>query len=854
MINNLTLKASVLSDVRVLTETTAVPVDYLRLSHALINVKALNPQISGSMHIITKGDKFPGKHQIEYLPIIDLSSTNPSCMRTTLEYIIDHHSKLKLPGVPLVGFDQPLWVLSMQVKNALDLNVVPLLGNFHAQMSFLGSIGYVMSQSGFAEALATVYPEEVIKKIMKGKYYERAMRAHMLTSSVLKGMLLEKLDEEDKYILTDAASLFQSFIDENDSPLNFASLKDSPTVAIFMEALDKVKENVSATSRTNKLYLVYLEMFDILLMNIHAERLGDWDMYLLSLKKMLPFFAGTGHRAYAKTVYWFLHEMEDLDDFTKDQMRKGYFVVRRTNKAFAGVSVDLAIEQSIMASLKGNGGLTHGRDFSEQNYLVWVLSRPVVAKLDEKLKEMTNVGVRSAEQSSVKVTSKHQSPARIRQDMDHMDRIRDYFTERCLFESTQEVSMVNIATGMVAPESVSVDKTKEVGGNILRKMEGQNPLKLTIKKADLAKQIPQKFMTEVPSHDYKSGHGSVDPHLFFQRALSLASADSLSISLDDCLEYELCASAQSLFDVNGFMRVGTKSDLAKFLVTESSLVDKEDGDNLRKSGIATVVVDGGAVLHRVAWPKGDSVAAILKLYASHVRTLCGSSNAVVVFDGYLQSTTKDMCHAKRAPIKSLEIKIDDLNKPLLCKKQVFLLNPNNKQRFVDLLAGYLRSNIQNLDVVQSTCDADLLIVEHGIEAVKEKDAIIVADDTDILVIALHLMHGIRSNSAHNIMIYRPSSHTYVDLNKVASDWPRIVIDNILAVHAASGCDTTSSLSGIGKTKLIKGLIKNPEIGNLLSEFRKSDADVDLDRLKMCGLKLVALLYNPKGTTERLRLW
>ena len=68
-------------------------------------------------------------------------------------------------------------------------------------MSFLGSIGYVMSQSGLAEALSTVYPEEVIKKIMKGKYYERAMRAHMLTSSVLKGMLLEKLDEEDKYIL-----------------------------------------------------------------------------------------------------------------------------------------------------------------------------------------------------------------------------------------------------------------------------------------------------------------------------------------------------------------------------------------------------------------------------------------------------------------------------------------------------------------------------------------------------------------------------------------------------------------------------------------------------------------------------
>ena len=73
---------------------------------------------------------------------------------------------------------------------------------------------------------------------------------------------------------------------------------------------------------------------------------------------MLPYFAGAGHRAYTRSVSLFIQEMESLDDFTKQQFEDGNFVVRRTEKAYAGISVDLAIEQSLMASIKGNEGLT----------------------------------------------------------------------------------------------------------------------------------------------------------------------------------------------------------------------------------------------------------------------------------------------------------------------------------------------------------------------------------------------------------------------------------------------------------------------------------------------------------------
>ena len=60
--------------------------------------------------------------------------------------------------------------------------------------------------------------------------------------------------------------------------------------------------------------------------------------------------------------------------------------------------------------LKGNGGLTHGRDFNEMSYLVWVLSRPVISKLDLLLREMTKVDYQTPEQSSVKIKNRSLCP------------------------------------------------------------------------------------------------------------------------------------------------------------------------------------------------------------------------------------------------------------------------------------------------------------------------------------------------------------------------------------------------------------------------------------------------------------
>ena len=61
---------------------------------------------------------------------------------------------------------------------------------------------------------------------------------------------------------------------------------------------------------------------------------------------------------------------------------EGLHVIRRSNRMWAGLSSDLVIEQVLMRSLKTSGGLTRGRGMTENQRLLWLLSRPACAEIN----------------------------------------------------------------------------------------------------------------------------------------------------------------------------------------------------------------------------------------------------------------------------------------------------------------------------------------------------------------------------------------------------------------------------------------------------------------------------------------
>ena len=117
-------------------------------------------------------------------------------------------------------------------------------------------------------------------------------------------------------------------------------------------------------NRTAKLWIQYMDMVSILQQFLRAERTGNWELHLITLRKMLPYFAASGHNLYLKSAHIYLQSMLQLPETNPDvyeAFMAGYHVIRRSDRYWAGLSSDLVNEHVLMRSIKSTGVL-HGEE------------------------------------------------------------------------------------------------------------------------------------------------------------------------------------------------------------------------------------------------------------------------------------------------------------------------------------------------------------------------------------------------------------------------------------------------------------------------------------------------------------
>ena len=260
------------------------------------------------------------------------------------------------------------------------------------KMSFLGSIGHLMAGSGLEELLEVVYAGNTVCHMMSGKAVSRAVRGHMLVDAALNTMLLadaynvplptkdtvehppvemtpaadtepdEEVPDTQETVTTDLSIASELYDQAMSSNMPMEGLCSADVLVRIQSALNNKKESMHM--RTAQLWLQYMDMIDILRNFIKAERTGNWRLHLQCVQDMLPYFATSGHRLYAKSAYVYLQMMTALPETHPDVHKKfeeGFHVVRRSNRYWAGLSTDLIIEQVLMRSVKTHGGLTRGK-------------------------------------------------------------------------------------------------------------------------------------------------------------------------------------------------------------------------------------------------------------------------------------------------------------------------------------------------------------------------------------------------------------------------------------------------------------------------------------------------------------
>ena len=103
---------------------------------------------------------------------------------------------------------------------------------------------------------------------------------------------------------------------------------------------------------------------------------------------------------------------------------QGLHVVRRSNRFWGGLSLDLAIEQILMKSVKTTGGLTRGKGMSEVQRLVWLMLRPSCLDINYAMQKFSLISYSTSDQH------KEAKPARVERDLKDISLVWSFLSER----------------------------------------------------------------------------------------------------------------------------------------------------------------------------------------------------------------------------------------------------------------------------------------------------------------------------------------------------------------------------------------------------------------------------------------
>ena len=406
-----------------------------------------------------------------------------------------------------------------------------------------------------------------------------------------------------------------------------------------------IKQTPKHKSRTASLWFEYSNIIDIIKKLITADRIGDWNLHLIGIKEALPVFAAAGHSNYVKSAYLYLQNMTNLKSTNEkvyNNFKNGHFIVRRSNRYWAGLPCDLIIEQVLMRSLKTTGGLTRGSGMSDITRAVWFLSNPISSRYSLTIEETIKVMYTGSEQ--------HKTATKARANRDRSDTIKLFTKLAANSPLKDDPRLYNIINGITAPQTTNVDEFYNIGKTIIKKMEGLPIFTYEFERKNQAMNMTTKITLS------KKDDIHCDPVLLFQRLLVVSQTNP--VNMDDIMSYELSAFPLSLFDSPVTLRKANKPK-----ITEE--IKKHVNGKLEESDIDQVppqyfVLDGGSLLHKIKWNKDKTYGEIAHDYGQYV--LRKYSNVTVVFDGYSnEPTTKDMTHLRRTKLNSQRDVIFDKN-------------------------------------------------------------------------------------------------------------------------------------------------------------------------------------------------
>ena len=154
-------------------------------------------------------------------------------------------------------------------------------------------------------------------------------------------------------------------------------------------------------------------------------------------------------------------------------------------------------------------------------------------------------------------------------------------------------------------------------------------------------------------------------------------------------------------------------------------------------------------------------------------------------------------------------------------KSNFLLSKDNKQNFLLMLGDELTKT--GVAVNHASSDADIFIVQTILKPSKDYLTVLIGEDTDLLVLALHHF----TNAKALYFTYEPKqSQQLAEVWNIghAKQILGKICHGILVIYAFSGCDTISYIHSVGKPAFLEKYQKNNQFQKLTNIYLDPSAN------------------------------
>ncbi|CAG9821970.1 unnamed protein product [Phaedon cochleariae] len=808
-------------------------------------------------------------YRLNYLPTIDSPATEKATVLQILRRSEEIRKYLQMDCIVVV-MDQALYCKAVEIlwahQQEQSWRIFPMMGNFHTICNLLSIIGLLFGNYGLRDLAVDsgVIAEGSIDKVLDGKHYNRAIRLHKLVYEacmiVLYSGFLEWLDSNELN-LAHVSQCFTSLCHETNYVSHNSILQDEDVRTILKYFDNYLTHLRTSNGAMSSFWMKYIDLVEIVLAFLRANREGNWFLFLAAVEKMVPWCFALDRVNYSRYLSYHFLELTKLEKdnlFVHQYFVDGGFSVQlRSNNSFSRIPVDQAIEETVNKDTQTPGG-TKGFSLKKQAVARYYVNAEHRASALRNLRSIL---------SSSKTSQCHPDLRSQRIIIDEKDVTA--LAELLANEWTNPFDnnpsdIVHLSTGISVDESTASDlidsetKGKIAYQEFTSRLANGEGFHKPIKKVGLKISRTKKSKTTEVGN--KEVILQCDRNLFSRMTYI---AENQQLDMKEVFKYPLAPFPWTLANVDGSLKKTCKSVFAHFLekyTTPASLPEKE----------SACLIDAMAVLQSI---KGEQKTfeelsmIVFKQVLNIGRNCC---RVDIVFDVYREVSIKSLEREKRGTAEGIKFSEIKGGHKVVCWRKL-LRNSESKNKMIKFFVDSwkedkFRSIIGNQEIfvtVGEMCfritsfesktvpelfctqeEADSRMMLHARNAASSYESVLCfSNDTDVLVLAVGLCKTIKSKSLcivkkHKIVL------TVIQVSQIVAALGEQLVTALIGYYCWSGCDTVSAFAGQGKVKGFKLLCKKEQ--KCIEAFSKLGRDWVLsDDVDNIIEEFVCQLYAPK---------